>query len=149
MPPALAVIGAVSGVVGAGATIASANTQRKMAKQQQQQQQLATRQSQRQAIREAQIRRAQTLASGQAAGAVGSSGVAGGTASLGSQLGGSLGFSSQMSGMSANISNLGQRASTLGAISGLGFQTFDALGGFDTIFGGGNKSNPDLLKGVG
>jgi hypothetical protein len=52
-----------------------------------------------------------------------------------------------MSGLSANISSLGQKASTLGAISGLGFKAFDALGGFDTIFGG-NKSNPDLLKGV-
>jgi hypothetical protein len=147
MPQALAVIGAV---VGTGATIASVNTQRKMAKEQQRQQQLATRQSQRQAIREAQIRRAQTLATGQASGAVGSSGVAGGTASLGSQVGGSLGFASQMSGLSANISNLGQRASTLGAISGLGFQMFDTFGGANALFGGGKQAaQPDLLSGVG
>jgi len=150
MPQILPVIGAVSGVVGTGATIASANTQKKMVKEQQRQQQLATRQSQRQAIREAQIRRAQTMSAGQAMGVAGGSGVSGGVSSLGSQLGGSLGFASQMSGMSANISRLGQRASTLGAISGLGFQMFDTFGGADVLFGGGKKAaQPDLLSGVG
>jgi hypothetical protein len=53
-----------------------------------------------------------------------------------------------MSGISANISNLGQKASTLGAISGLGFQMFDSFGGAGALFGG-NKGNSDLLSGVG
>jgi hypothetical protein len=55
-----------------------------------------------------------------------------------------------MSGLSANISSLGQKASTLGAISGLGFQMFDSFGGAGALFGGRNQgTQPDLLSGVG
>jgi len=145
MPQTLAIIGAVASV---GGTIATINAQKRASRLQQQQQQLATRQSQRQAIREAQIRRAQTMSSAQALGAVGGSAVAGGTTSLGSQLGGSLGFSSQMSGLSNQISMAQSRAATAGAIANLGGSVFQAAGGFDAFGSTGQGPNADLLKGV-
>lgn len=144
MPQALAIIGAVASV---GGTIATVNAQKKASRLQQQQQQLATRQSQRQAIREAQIRRAQTMSSAQALGAVGGSAVAGGTASLNSQLGSSLGFSSQMSGLSNQIGMAQSRANTAGAIANLGGSVFQLAGGFDA-FGKGKGSSADLLSGI-
>lgn len=128
MPQTLAIIGAVASI---GGTIASVSAQRKAARLQQEQQTLATRRSQREAIREAQIRRAQTMASAQAFGAVGGSAVAGGTASLGSQLGGALGFSSQMSGLSKEISIAQSQAATAGAIAGLGGDVFQTAMSYD------------------
>lgn len=138
----LAIISAVASI---GGTIASVSAQRKATRLQQRQQELATRRSQRQAFREAQIRRAQTMASAQALGAVGGSAVAGGTASLSSQLGGALGFSSQMSGLSKEIGIAQSQAATAGAVANLGGSVFQAAGGFDAF---GKKTNPDLLKGV-
>jgi hypothetical protein len=137
MAPALAVIGAVASV---GGTVMAVNQQKKAAALTQRQQELATRRSQRQAIREAQIRRAQTLASAQALGGAGGSGAAGGTASLTSQVGGALGFSGQMSGLSKEIGVAQTKASTYGAVAGLGGTLFTELGGFKTAFpnlGGG------------
>jgi hypothetical protein len=128
MPQTLAIIGAVASV---GGTVASLNAQKRASRLQQQQQTLATRQSQRQAIREAQIRRAQTMSSAQALGAVGGSAVAGGTASLGSQLGGALGFSSQMSGLSKQIGIAQSRAATAGAIANLGGDVFQTAMSYD------------------
>lgn len=145
MGPIAAVIGAVASV---GGTIATVNAQKRASRLQQQQQTLATRQSQRQAIREAQIRRAQTMSSAQALGAVGGSAVAGGTASLGSQLGSALGFSSQMSGLSKQIGVAQSRASTAGAIAGLGGSVFQMAGGFDAFGSQEQGPNVDLLKGV-
>ena len=145
MPQTLAIIGAVASV---GGTIASVSAQRKASRLQQQQQTLATRRSQREAVREAQIRRAQTMASAQAFGAVGGSAVAGGTASLGSQLGGALGFSSQMSGLSKQIGIAQSRAATAGAVANLGGSVFQAAGGFDAFGSTGQGPNADLLKGV-
>lgn len=137
MPQALAVVGAVASV---GGTIMAVNQQKKAATVQQRQQNLATRRSQRQAIREAQIRRAQALSAAQALGGAGGSGVAGGISSLGSQLGGSLGFSSQMSGLSNQIGIASSRANTFGAIAGLGNSLFQAGGGFSTLLPGSTVS---------
>lgn len=133
MPQTLAVIGAVATV---GGTLYSVKQQQKAAQLQQRQQELATRRSQRQAIREAQIRRAQTLASSQALGVSGgSSSVSGGLASLGSQVGGALGFSSQMSGLSGQISEATNRAAIGSAIAGIGGTAFN-LG---VNFGGADR----------
>lgn len=145
MGPVAAVIGAVATV---GGTIASVNAQKRASRLQQEQQTLATRRSQRQAVREAQIRRAQTMSAGQALGASGGSGVAGGISSLGSQLGSSLGFASQMSGLSNQISMAQSRVATAGAIAGLGSSVFQATGGFGAFNSGKQDSNVDLLKGV-
>jgi len=145
MPQTLAIIGAVASV---GGTIASLSSQRRASRLQQQQQTLATRRSQREAVREAQIRRAQTMASAQAFGAVGGSAVAGGTASLGSQLGGALGFSSQMSGLSKQIGIAQSRAATAGAVAGLGGDVFQMAGGFGAFGSQEQGPNADLLKGV-
>jgi hypothetical protein len=150
MAPALAVIGAVASV---GGTVMAVNQQKKAAALTQRQQELATRRSQRQAIREAQIRRAQTLASAQALGGAGGSGAAGGTASLTSQVGGALGFSGQMSGLSKEIGVAQTKASTGMAIAGFGSSLFQAGGGFSTLFPnmGGGAQGPDagkLLSGI-
>lgn len=122
MPQALPIIGAVATV---GGTIASVSAQRKAAGAQRQQETLATRRSQRAAIREAQIRRAQTLASSQGFGALQGSGVAGGTSSLSSQLGEALGFSTQMSGLSQKISDYRTKADMWGGVAGLGGSLFN------------------------
>jgi uncharacterized protein YcfJ len=129
----------VAAVVGAGATVASINQQKKAADLSAKQQAVQTQRSQRQAIREAQIRRSQVQASSVAAGSNLGSGLAGGMSSLGSQIGGSLGFSTQMSGLSNQITMAGSRASTYGAMGELGFTAFGKLGGWDKVFGLFNK----------
>lgn len=153
MPPAAAVIGAVAGVATVVGTVASINAQKKASRAQQRQQDLATRRSQRQAIREAQIRRAQALSSAQGLGAAGGSGILGGTASLTSQVGESLGFSTQMSGLSREISVASSRANTYSAIAGLGSSVFSAAGGFNTLLPGststGGITPQAALKGIG
>ena len=126
------VISAVTATVG---TVASISQQQKAARAQAQQQQLQSRRSQRQAVREAQIRRAQTLATAQAAGAMGGSAVGGGLSSLSSQLGGTLGYASQMSGLSKEITMASSRAQTAGAVASLGMTAFSGLGGFDKLQG--------------
>lgn len=130
MGPVAAVIGAVASV---GGTAMAYSSQKKAANASRQQQDLNTRRSNRQAIREAQIQRANTVAAGTAAGALGGSAMAGGLASLGSQLGSGLGFSSQMSGLSANIEKFQQRAQTWGAIASMGSSLFQMGGGFDGL----------------
>jgi len=79
MGPAALVISAVAGVAG---TLASVSAQRKEASLRRKQQAVATRRSRRQAIRQAQITRAQAIATAQGAGALQSSGTTGGTARL-------------------------------------------------------------------
>ncbi len=130
MGPVAAVIGAVASV---GGTAMAYNSQKKAARASRQQQELNTRRSNRQAIREAQIQRASTIAGGVASGAMGGSAMAGGLASLGSQLGSGLGFSSQMSGLSANIEKFQQRAATWGAVASMGSSLFQLGGGFDGL----------------
>ena len=110
--------------VTAGSTAVSINQQKKAIKAQRRQQGLSARRSQRQAIRESQIRRAQGQVQAGAMGVTGGSGLAGGQASLSSQLGGNLGFAGQMSGLSQQISMAQSRAQTAGAVAGLGMQAF-------------------------
>ena len=148
--PALTTIALVGLGVSTAGTLASIGQQKKAARAQQRQQTLQTQRSQRQAIREAQIRRAQTQATALGAGVTGGSALGGGLSSLSSQLGGSLGFAGQMSGLSKEISIASSKAQTAGAIAGLGGQVFSAAGGFGA-FGGGvtPPTEGQLLKGLG
>lgn len=130
MPQALPVIGAVAAV---GGTVLSYNAQRKAANAAEKQQKVNTQRSQRQAIREAQIRRAQAISAGAQLGGLGGSALEGGVSSLGSQLGSGLGFSTQMSDLSSAISKYSSRAETFGAIGQLGMTVFKGMGGFDTM----------------
>lgn len=139
--PAVAIIGAVVGVV---ASVASIQAQKKASKARERQEALAARRSQRQAIREAQIRKAQVIASAEGLGSAEGSGLAGGLSSTSSQLGGALGFSTEMSGLSRKVSKYTTRAGTYDALAGLGFTAFQASGGFDLF--GSNK--PPKPKGV-
>lgn len=136
MGPAALVIGAVATV---GGTVMQYNAQKKAAKAAQRQQNLSTQRSNRQAIREAQLQRAQTIAAGASMGALGGSALAGGLGSLGSQLGSGLGFSSQMSGLSADIEKFQRRAATWGAVAGMGSSLFQLGGGFDAMGQAFNK----------
>lgn len=128
MGPVAAVIGAVATV---GGTVMQYNAQKKAALAAKRQQDLSTTRSNRQAIREAQLQRAQAMAAGASMGAIGGSALAGGIGSLGSQLGSGLGFSSQMSGLSAGIEKFQQKAAMWGAVAGMGSSLFQAGGGFD------------------
>lgn len=123
MPTAttIAILGATAAVAGTAVSIkqgkeASAATRR--------QQGLSARRSQRQAIRESQIRRAQSQVQAGAMGVTAGSGLAGGQASLSSQLGSNIGFAGQMSGLSQQISMAQSRAQTAGAVADLGMQAF-------------------------
>ena len=120
MPQIALVVGAVASVAG---TVISHKAQKKQARLQQQQQTLSTRRSRMQAIRQGQITRAQSIASAQGAGALGSSATAGGIGSLSSRTGADLGFSTQMSGLSRDISAAGQK----GAF-GQGLASFGMMG---------------------
>jgi len=123
-------------------TIQTMSANNKRAKREQQQQQLQSRRSQRQAIREAQIRRAQGQVQAGALGVTGGSGLAGGQASLSSQLGGNLGFAGQMSGLSQEISMQQSRAQTGGAMVSLGSSMMGGGISMKSIFPGTNTTNP-------
>lgn len=123
MGPAALVIGAVASV---GGTVLSYNAQRKAARAQERQQTLATQRSQRQAIREAQIRRAQAISAGAQLGGLGGSALEGGTSSLGSQLGSGLGFSTQMSDLSRQITKYSSQAQTWGSVANLGMSMWQS-----------------------
>ena len=129
MDPITLVLGAVS-VAG---TAKSISMQRKAAAASTRQQELVAARDRRQAIREAQIRRAQGLASAQALGISGGSLTGGGSASIGSQLGGTLGFSSEMSGLSSRITRLSSQASMYGDIAGLAAGGFNAFDGWSQL----------------
>lgn len=136
MGPVAAVIGAVATV---GGTVMQYNAQKKASAAAKKQQDLSTQRSNRQAIREAQLARAQAIAAGASMGALGSSALSGGIASLGAQLGSGLGFSSQMSSLSADIEKFQQRAATWGAVAGMGGSLFQLGGGFDGMKAAFNK----------
>lgn len=123
------IIGA-SALLGAAGTIASAQAQRQQARMQQRQQQEQFRRSQREALRQAQIQRAGIRATGAAAGALGGSAVAGAMGSVSSQLGTELGYATMQSGISNRITQLGTRASTMGALASLGFTGANFAAGF-------------------
>lgn len=124
-------------------TAVSVTEQKKASKAQARQQGLSARRSQRQAIRESQIRRAQSQVQAGAMGVTGGSGLAGGQASLSSQLGGNLGFAGQMSGLSQQITMAQSRAQTAGAVAGLGMQVFQGTGGFDKLNAAFSKPTPE------
>lgn len=126
------VASAIAGVVG---TVASVSAQKKAADLANKQQALQNRRSQRQALREAQIRRAQATSASVAGGSNFGSGLAGGLSSLSSQLGSNMGYAAQMSGLNAGISNLEQKAKSMSAAAEFGFGTFKSLGGFDFLKG--------------
>lgn len=132
MPQALMVASAVIGTAG---TVYSVAQQKKAARASQRQQELQNRASKRQAIREAQIRKASTTQEATASGAQFGSGLAGGISSLGSQLGSTLGFSSVMSGLNKTIAMAGARADFGAAVGNLGFKAFDTLGGPEWLKG--------------
>lgn len=124
MPQAVPVIAAIAGVAAVAGTAVSINQQKKASAAQRLQQGLSARRSQRQAIREAQILRAQSQVQAGAMGVTAGSGLAGGQASLSSQLGSNIGFAGQMSGLSQQISMAQSRAQTAGAVADLGMQAF-------------------------
>lgn len=143
----MAIVGAIAAVAGAGAAVVgtakaakaskkAADTQVKIAEEQKKQQEIVYKREQRSAIREGQIRRAQGIASAQAAGVSGGSIVGGGMASIGSQVGSTLGFGTQLSGLSSNITDLGikasqftQQANMFGSFAQIGGNVFQAVGG--------------------
>lgn len=128
----------IAAVATVGSTVASVDAQKrataanvKIANEQRKQDELNYRRQQRAAIREAQVRRAQGMASTQAAGVAQGSLTGGGISSIGSQVGSTLGFGTQMSGISQNITNLGiqsaratQQANMFGAIANIGSSAF-------------------------
>ena len=146
--PQAPVIAAIAGVAAVAGTAVSINQQKKASAAPRRQQGLSARRSQRQAIREAQIRRAQSQVQAGAMGVTAGSGLAGGQASLSSQLGGSLGFAGQMSGLSQQITMAQSRAQTAGAIAGLGSQVFSDAGGFGAFSKPEQTDTTDLLKGI-
>lgn len=134
----------VAGVVGQQkAAKQQARAQRQAAAEQQKAQQLQYRRSQRQAIRQAQLARAQSIVTAGAVGGDTGSGSAGGLSGLGSQLGGNLGYGSQLSGLNANIGAFNQQAAnaafrgqTFGALAGIGKSLFSfgaSNGGLDFL----------------
>lgn len=126
---------AISAGAGAGGTIKAQSEQKKATRAAQKQQVEQNRRSQRQALREAQIRKAQTQQTATATGAQFGSGLAGGISSLGSQVGSTLGFSSMMSGLNKTIAMAGANAEFGAAVGNLGFKAFDTLGGPEWLKG--------------
>lgn len=122
MPQALPVIGAVATVAG---TVLNYTASKKAADLSQQQQAAATRRSQLQALRGAQIQRAQAVASAQAQGSMGSSGAAGGIGALGSQLGSEMGYASAQGALSARIGAAQSRANLGSGLANLGANLYD------------------------
>lgn len=135
----MAVVAAVTAIAGTAYSISqaekAASAGRAAAAEQKKQTQLSARRSRRRALREAQIRRAETEVLGVATGAAGGSAVSGGLTSLSSQLGSGLGYASAQTALSGRISDLGvmqqtaaMRSETGSAIAGLGMQISGAQG---------------------
>lgn len=125
---ASAIIGAIAlaGLAtSAYSTVQQQKSQKKAASAQRQAQNVQTRQSRRQAIRSAQIQRAQAISAGGAFGINASSpGSSGGgiTGGITSPLGSSLGTSTQLSGISRNIEGYladANKFATIGTLGGL------------------------------
>lgn len=133
---------AIGSVISAVSGLAAMNQQKKAAALQQKQSELQNRRSQRQAFREAQIRRAQSTVSSVAGGSNFSSGLAGGMSSLSSQLGETLGYSSQMSGLNKQISMAQQRGSFFEAFAGFASNTLPSFAGMLTP----RQQNPQMAR---
>lgn len=130
MGPTAAVISAVAAV---GGTVLQYNAQKSASEAAQRQQQISTARERRQAIREAQLRRAQAIAAGANMGGLGGSSLSGGISALGSQLGSGLGYSNQMSALSSQINTYNTRAALGGVIAGAGGAVFRGAGGFESF----------------
>lgn len=136
MAVAALVVGAVASVAG---TVMSYQAQKKSAAAQEKQQQVASRHSRREAIRGAQLARAQSVAIASSQGATGSSAALGGAGSVGSQLGSGLGYSTQMSGLSREITKYSaqaQRGADLASIGGTLFNFGYQRNGWNQLKGG-------------
>ena len=149
VPIAMMAISAIGTGVGIAQQSKAAEAQKEAAKQENNLASLENRKARIKAVREARIARAQTIAQGEAAGALNSSGVAGGTSSIQSQLGSNIGFANQQEAFSKNITGLQNqaiiaqnKASTAGAIGNLAGSIFTQMGGFDTIFRQGQPKYP-------
>lgn len=122
MPQIALIVGAVASVAG---TYKNYKANKDRSRLQQQQQRVNTRRSRMEAIRRAQLARAQAVASAAASGAQGSSTAIGGQSSVSSQTGTDFGFSTQMSGLSQGISDASSQAATWGAVANLGGSAFN------------------------
>lgn len=121
------------------------NAQKGAAAENRKAQEVQYRRQQRQAIRQAQLARAQSSVTAGAVGGGTSSGLAGGLGALGSSLGGNLGFGSQLSGINANIGMYNQRAldaqvqqqnaQSLFNLGGTLFSFGTSNGAFSSLFG--------------
>lgn len=147
MPQIAPIIGAVAAVVGTAGSLyyqsKSLSAQNKAAKEQEKQQDLQTLQSNRAAVRQAQLARAQAVMGAVGSGAINGSGAFGGIGGITSQLGASLGYQTQYNAMSQNISQYGTQANQANAMSGIfsgigsiGAKIFNASGGFGAMAGG-------------
>lgn len=128
MPQIAPVITAVSAAVGVAGTVASFSQQKKATEAQEKQQKLQARRSQRQLIREAQIRRASAMNAAGQMGGLGGSAISGGVTSLGSQTGEALGFSNTMTNLSRQISSASNMATLFSDASKLGFAAYNFFG---------------------
>lgn len=134
MPQAALVIGAVAAV---GGTAFSMIQQSKAAKARRRQERNANRRSRRQALREAQIKRAQAFNIANQFGA-GQSSAVGGIGAVTSQAGEAVGFASQQGALSNIISKSTELAGIGSGVAGLGMQAMQfglsQGGSFDKLF---------------
>lgn len=119
-----------STAISVGSQVLSAKKQKKAKKEQRKLERLQENRESIRQVREARKLAAQTLVSGQAAGALDSSGVAGGVSSIASQLKSSSDFLATASDIQDRVSKLAGQAATFSAISGIagtvGSQAFKA-----------------------
>lgn len=151
MPQVAPLITAVSGVAAVAGTVMSYNQQKKAGRLAEQQQEVADRRDRMQAIRQAQIQRAQAIMSSVGAGSSESSGAAGGIGSISSQLGTQMGFGSQMSALTQGINQANQSASMWGGVAKLGMTGFNTFGGGDWLkskVNGPTTSNTPVFTGL-
>lgn len=151
MPQAAPMLMAVSGVAAVAGTVMSYNQQKKAGELAQQQQEVNYRRERMQAIRQAQIQRAQAIMSSVGAGSSESSGAAGGIGSISSQLGTQMGFGSQMSELTQGINQANQSASMWGGVANLGMTGFNMFGGGDWLkskVGGSTPSPTPVFSGL-
>lgn len=120
---------AVSATAVVAGTADAAAQRRKSSNLQVQASTLQNRRSQRQALREQQIRQSQMRASAQGAGASTGSGLSGGLSGLSSQLGSNMGYSGQLSGINNSITMANQAAANSQGIADFGSVVFKTLGG--------------------
>ena len=118
----LSAIGTTLGVAG---QVAAYNTQKKQAATEQKAQDLQTRRQRRAAVRSNILASSRARATAQATGVSQSSGLSGGLGSARSNFGSELGFGTQMSGLSQQVSGLGQKASVYRDVAKMGYGTMN------------------------